>query len=109
MNDEIIQREVFGPVVTVQTFDSEDEAVRMANGTDYGLAASVWTKDAGRAVEVTSLLDCGAVWVNEHDLVTPEMPHGGIKASGYGKDLSMYSVQDYTLVKHVMINHRRSG
>ncbi|MFI6284859.1 aminobutyraldehyde dehydrogenase [Streptomyces sp. NPDC051018] len=107
-DDEIIQREVFGPVVTIQTFENEDEAVRMANGTDYGLAASVWTKDAGRAVDVTGQLECGAVWVNEHDLVTPEMPHGGIKASGYGKDLSMFSVQDYTLVKHVMINHRRS-
>ncbi|HEX5595780.1 MAG TPA: gamma-aminobutyraldehyde dehydrogenase [Micromonosporaceae bacterium] len=100
--DEIIQQEVFGPVITVQRFNDEDEAVRWANGVEYGLSASVWTKDHGRAMRMTRRLDFGCVWVNTHIPFVSEMPHGGFKHSGHGKDLSMYSLEDYTRVKHVM-------
>ena len=101
-DDEIIQNEVFGPVITVQRFSDEDEAVAWANGTEYGLASSIWTSDHGRAMRVSRRLDFGCVWINTHIPLVAEMPHGGFKQSGYGKDLSMYGLEDYTRIKHVM-------
>lgn len=103
-NDEMIQNEIFGPVITVQKFDDEAQAVRYANGVAYGLASSVWTRDHGRAMRMAKAFDFGCVWINTHIPLVAEMPHGGFKHSGYGKDLSLYGFEDYTRIKHVMTN-----
>jgi betaine-aldehyde dehydrogenase len=101
-DDELIRTEIFGPVITVQSFTDEAEAIRLANSTEYGLASSVWTQNHGRALRMSAAIDTGCVWINCHIPLVAEMPHGGVKQSGYGKDLSMYSFEEYTRVKHVM-------
>jgi betaine-aldehyde dehydrogenase len=102
-DDRMIQNEIFGPVITVQAFSDEDEALTWANGVEYGLASSVWTKDVSRAIRMSNALDFGCVWINTHIPLVAEMPHGGFKSSGHGKDLSMYGLEDYTRIKHVMV------
>jgi betaine-aldehyde dehydrogenase len=106
-DDSAIQEEIFGPVITVQAFDSEAQAVEWANDVPFGLSSSIWTRDVARALDLSRQLDFGAVWINDHITISAELPHGGFKHSGHGKDLSMYALEDYTRVKHVMVNLER--